>query len=45
MLANLARGMVLVILAMLIVTYIFSGEKREDAPPVPRDRILGYMNA
>ena len=45
MLANLARGMVLVILAMLIVSYIFSGEKREPTPPLPSDRILGYMNA
>lgn len=45
MLANLARGMMLFILAMLIVAYIFSGEKREPKPPVPSDRIVGYYNA
>lgn len=45
MLANLARGMALFVLAMLIVAYIFSGEKHEHKPPVPSDRIVGYYNA
>lgn len=47
MLANLARGMALFALAMLIVAYIFSGEKHETKakPPVPDDRIVGYYNA
>lgn len=45
MLGNLARGMVLFILAMLTVVYIFSADKRAPAPPVPGDRIIGYMSA
>lgn len=45
MLANLARGMALLVLAMLIVAYIFSGERPEPKPPVPSDRIIGYYNA
>ncbi len=45
MLANLARGMALFILATLIVAYVFSGEKREPKPPAPADRIVGYYNA
>ena len=45
MLANLARGMALFVLAMLIVAYIFSGEKHEPVPPVPSDQILGYYDA
>jgi hypothetical protein len=45
MLANLARGMALVMLGLLIVAYAFSGEKREAKPPVPDDRIVGYYNA
>ena len=44
MLAKLARGMVLFILATLTVVYIFSGDKREPAPPVPSDRIIGYLS-
>ena len=42
---NLARGMALFILTMLTVAYIFSGEEREPAPPVPPDRIIGYYDA
>lgn len=45
MLANLARGMALFVLGMLIVAYVFSGEKRTPKPPVPDDKIVGYYNA
>jgi len=45
MLAKLARGMVLFILATLTVVYIFSGDRRAPTAPVPSDRIIGYMNA
>lgn len=44
MLGKLARGMVLFLLAMLTVVYIFSGEKRAPAPPLPADRIIGYLS-
>ncbi len=43
MLAKLTRGMVLFILATLTVIYIFSGEKRAPAPPIPSDRIIGHL--
>jgi hypothetical protein len=42
---KLARGMALFILAMLTAAYVFSGETREPAPPVPADRIIGYYDA
>ena len=45
MLGKLARGMVLVILAALIVVYIVSGNNRPPAPSVPPDTILGYLSA
>jgi len=45
MLANLARGMALFILAMLTVAYVFSGQEPDPKPPVPSDRIVGYYNA
>lgn len=45
MLGKLARGMVLVVLAALIVVYIFSGDRQNAPPPVPADRIIGYMSA
>lgn len=45
MLANLARGMTLVVLGLLIVAYVFSGERRAPEPPVPDDQIVGYYNA
>lgn len=44
MLGNLARGMVVVILTLLTVVYIFSGDKRDARPPVPPDTIIGYMS-
>lgn len=45
MLGKFARGMVLAILAMLIVVYIVSGFRQDSPPPVPSNRIIGYMSA
>ena len=44
MLGNLLRGMVLFILGTLIVVYIFSGDERPPAPPVPPGTIIGYLS-